>query len=472
MGVTNKLCIGIANVPFLWVLPLATYLTTFILCFGLEHSYRRVPYLLATATILLILDTETETLEAVALLGALWEQIFLYCLLLFSACMLMHGELHRLRPAPQSLTAYYLCVSGGGALGGIFVGIFAPTIFDGFHELPLGLGLASLLVLAAWRIDPEEQLGARSPRWQWLLVGCLTAGVLFHSGSNIFERDASVLYQERNFFGLFRVTGSKDTQHRLVHGTTLHGVQFRKQPEHRRRPTSYYGVATPIARALEPGKHRETIRVGLVGLGVGTLAVYGRTGDLFRFYEIDPTIIRLATDNDFFSFLGERQASIDIVLGDARINLMSEYQRGDAPGFDILVLDAFSGASIPVHLLTREAFQIYDSAIDQNGLIAVHISNHHFDLWPVIAGLGQELGMQALRLTTAPAPRYQSQEATWCFLSRDEAQIQSLIDRALERAKALEVMAPKVSIVHPGDTLPKNIRIWTDDYSDLFGLMH
>ena len=168
MGVTNKLCIGIANVPFLWVLPLATYLTTFILCFGLERSYRRLPYLLATAAIILMLDTATGTFEGSAFLGALWTQISLYCLLLFSACMLMHGALHRLRPAPRALTVYYLCVSGGGALGGLFVGILAPTVFDGFHELPLGLGLASLLVLAAWRSDPIEQLGARSPRWQWL----------------------------------------------------------------------------------------------------------------------------------------------------------------------------------------------------------------------------------------------------------------------------------------------------------------
>ena len=470
MGVTNKLCIDIASVPFLWALPLAVYLLTFILCFGFERSYHRVPYLAAAAAILLVLDSETGWLRDAA--HSLQGQIALYCLLLFAACMVMHGELHRLRPAPRSLTIYYLCISGGGALGGTFVGILAPTLFDGFHELPLGIGLAWLLALAAWRVDAKGWLRSGSPRWHWLLVGGLSALVLLHSGREAFGRDDSLLYQERNFFGLLRVSESGEPkQHRLFNGTTLHGVQFRDRPADRRLGTSYYGSATGIAAALDPGRDREARRVGLVGLGVGTLAVYGREGDLFRFYEVDPAVIRLAADDDFFSFLGESQAAIEIVPGDARLSLMAEYRTGDAPGFDVLVLDAFSSASIPVHLLTREAFQIYDAALDQKGVIAVHISNHHFEIWPLIARLGRELGMLTLRVRTAPAPRYQSQYAVWCFLSHDKAKIQALIATAAERAKTMKIPPPVFVIVRPDTPLPENVQIWTDDYSDLFGLL-
>ena len=211
--------------------------------------------------------------------------------------------------------------------------------------------------------------------------------------------------------------------------------------------TSYYGTATGIAVALQPRQDGAARRVGVVGLGVGTLAAYGRAGDLFRFYEIDPAVIRLATDEGFFSFLGDSEADIELVSGDARLSLIAEHTRGAEQNFDVLVLDAFSSDSIPVHLLTQEAFQVYDAALKRDGLIAVHTSNNHFDLWPLVSHLGQGLGMNGLWMKTTTAHRWKSLPAVWIFLSRDEKQLRTLMDAALARAKEMDVAAPRLACV-------------------------
>ena len=468
MGTTNKLCIDIASVPFLWVLPLAAYLISFILCFGFERSYRRVPYIALTALILFVQNMGPAWLQGATHL--IQAQIPLHCLLLFSVCMVMHGELYRLRPPPRSLTAFYLCVSGGGAIGGILVGIVAPLVLDGFHELPLGLALAWLLVLVARWYDSKGWLHAGVPGWRWFAVAAVSAALLAYSGARVLDRDDTLRYRERTFFGVLRIR-EVENQHHLFSGTTLHGVQFRKTPETRRMATSYFGAATGIAVALQPRPDGAARRVGVVGLGVGTLAAYGRAGDLFRFYEIDPAVIRLATDERFFSFLGDSEADIELVSGDARLSLIAEHTRGAEQNFDVLVLDAFSSDSIPVHLLTQEAFQVYDAALKRDGLIAVHTSNNHFDLWPLVSQLGQGLGMNGLWMKTTTAHRWKSLPAVWIFLSRDEKQLRILMNAALARAKEMDLAAPRLAFVRSRGAQPRSVRVWTDDYSDLFGLL-
>ena len=354
---------------------------------------------------------------------------------------------------------------------GILVGIVAPLVLDGFHELPLGLALAWLLVLVARWYDSKGWLHAGVPGWRWFAVAAVSAALLAYSGARVLDPDDTLRYRERTFFGVLRIR-EVENQHHLFSGTTLHGVQFRKTPETRRMATSYFGAATGIAVALQPRQDGAARRVGVVGLGVGTLAAYGRAGDLFRFYEIDPAVIRLATDEGFFSFLGDSEADIELVSGDARLSLIAEHTRGAEQNFDVLVLDAFSSDSIPVHLLTQEAFQVYDAALKRDGLIAVHTSNNHFDLWPLVVRLGQELGMHGLRLPTARSPRHQSQIADWCFLSRDEEQIDALIAAAAQRTRTQRTPPPKITIVDSDQLLPDDVRVWTDDYSDLLSLMN
>jgi len=475
MGVTNELCLDVASVPFLWILPLSVYLVSFILCFRSERAQRRTPYLvLMLLPFVLPLAIEGLGLGEsgiVEVAGSVQGQIVLLCSMLFGICMLLHGELHRLRPPAEALTRFYLCISAGGALGGIFVGLVAPRIFDDYHEFRLGVAAACALLLVARTQDVQGWLHRAAPRWRWALAAAAGAALVYQMGRGAGADADEMLLQERTFFGVLRVHQlgeGESLQHQLVSGTTMHGVQF---PGSARRPTSYYGVLTGIGLALSQRDPGRPSTIGVVGLGIGTLAAYGRPGDRFRFYEIDPAVIRIASDRTHFSYLADSAARIDVLEGDARITLARELEQDGAGRFDILIVDAFSSDAIPVHLLTREAFALYARALRPDGLLAVHASNRRLNLAPLVAKLGASTGFSVAAIGTEAVGRYLSAQSIWVMLSRDRARLEALLQFAMRHQQELSLPPATIQFKIFSDDELATVPLWTDDYSDLFRVM-
>lgn len=474
MGVTNQLCLDVASVPFLWIVPLAIYLVTLILCFGSARVYRRTPYTLLAG---LAFSVPTLT-ERVGIQAALLESIggkvpfqaAIYGTLLFATCMVLHGELYRLRPRARSLSAFYLCTSGGGALGGLAVGLGAPRVFDGFYELPIGLASAVFLLLAACRDDASGWLGRAAPKWRLGLTASLVAIGVAIAGVRALDRPALVLHQERSFFGVLRVeqhTSDQEGPFRaLMHGSTLHGLQIEQAED---RPTSYFGINTGIGLALSQPESDGAAEIGVIGLGAGTLAAYGRAGDHLRFFEIDPAVIRLALDQRYFTFLARSKALISIIEGDGRISLARERAR-NAPRFDYLIIDAFSSDAVPVHLLTREALALYLDSLEPDGLLGIHVSSRYFDLMPVLSRLAADAGLHAVLLESPRTPRYLSSASRWAMLSRDEQRIRSLASRAEQRRRALSLSPDPTAVRRPSPEMIARAPLWTDDYTDLLSV--
>ncbi|HCF56827.1 MAG TPA: ferrichrome ABC transporter permease [Myxococcales bacterium] len=456
LAVTNQLCQEIAVVPFLWIAPLVLYLLSFVLCFESTRWYTRRRFLpaLFTATGLAIAALH---LGPTANLGL---QLGAYLLLLFCCAMVCHGELAALKPPPQGLTGFYFALALGGALGGVLVGLVAPRVFKGLWELHLGLGGTWLLVLVAPARDRGSALWGRHGRLaRWGLASAVI-GLLGFLALNAGEPLEGARWSGRSFYGRLAVTevGGSGEQRRfeLRHGPVVHGLQFAEGPR-RALATTYYGPDSGVGLALRRHPRRlegAPLRVGVVGLGVGTLAAYGRPGDRFRFYEINPEVIRLARgDGGFFGFLAESAATIEVVEGDARISLERELRAGEEADLDLLVLDAFSSDSIPVHLLTREALASYLARLAPGGVIAVHVSNLFLDLSPVVARLAAAFGLSVAIVESNPPPSADEAEAQfsseWMLLSRSplsEPELAAASRPARER---------------PG-------RGWTDDFSNLF----
>ncbi len=477
MGVTNALCLDVASVPFLWILPLAVYLASFILCFRSERSPSRAPLVWCTVLVLaaqyVLRVAGSGSGVAAVLAESIQLQAALFCLFLFGACMVLHGELHRLRPLPRDLTRFYLCLAGGGALGGLFVGLLSPRIFNDYYELQIGVALGALLFLAACWHDPQGWLQRRGPRWRWVVTSVVAALFLSDFLIGVTTRPPELVYQERGFFGVLRVreVGEGATQQRqLLNGSTMHGVQF-TQRGLALHPTAYFGVLTGIGLALTSRPPGVTTNIGIVGLGIGTLAAYGRPGDRIRFYEIDPAVVRLAQDERYFSFLAHSRARVEIIPGDARISLEAEAERDARDPFDLLVLDAFTSDSIPVHLLTREAFENYLGSLRPDGLIAVHVSNRNFDLEPILARVGREVGLQTLAITVETYARLLSGGSTWVFLSRDPDRLEALAQFANARRRELGLGPNAIVLRKPAPEIVSRAPLWTDDYVDLLGAL-
>jgi spermidine synthase len=478
MGVTNSVCLDVASVPFLWIIPLATYLLTFILCFSSERVYRPLPYLVlssigfALTLGLTLLDSWGIALEA-KLVRSVYVQIPGYCALLFGTCMIMHGELYRLRPPPRMLTGYYLCVSGGGAAGGLFVGLLAPVLFDGYYEVRVGVALAVLLlsgVVALRANETNSGDGLSLGRRVMAPLGFILLVIAMWPYEN---SSRGVVKQERGFFGVLRVVeneGGTTSQRALVSGSTLHGLQFLGEAS-KRIPTSYYGAATGIGLALSQRQPDQLLKVGVVGLGIGTLATYGREGDSYRFYEVDPSVVRIARDAGYFSFLADSDANVEIVTGDARLSIVDEQMREGSQEFDFLIVDAFTSDSIPVHLLTVEAFRHYASALSPAGVLAVHVSNRHFNLTALVARLGFEIDLTSAYTFTARALRHQSKPSQWMLLSRSPERLHDLAIFMKNRVAAMGLSETHLSFQKPYETRMEHVPLWTDDYSDLFGVL-
>ncbi len=477
LAVTNKICQDIAVIPFLWVLPLGLYLLSFIVSFDNERWYWRPLWLpafvLALAAVLWLmlgnsLPAPTQHwLRPVAWLLQKGEacprstEIVIHLMALFVCCMVCHGEVYRLRPAAERLTGYYLMISAGGAFGGVFVAVLAPLIFKNYFELHAGLFAVALLIAALLFVDVRSRLHRGRPRWAWALILILLTGLGWG-----FYRDAhasllNAVEISRNFYGVLKVvdSGADDPEYRhftLEHGDTTHGLQF-IAADKRRLPTSYYTSNSGVGRTLRFFPRQSNRTVGLVGLGAGTLAAYGKAGDYFRIYEINPAVRRLAETR--FSFLADSAAKIDIIPGDARLSL----EREPVQRFDILALDAFSSDAIPVHLLTCEAFQVYLRHLKPDGVIAVHISNRYLRLEPVVMRLADHLGLKAalieddgLEGSDIDAESGCVYESDWVLLSNNKEFLN--LPGIAEATGARGNYSPRIGL-------------WTDEESNLFRIL-
>jgi hypothetical protein len=456
LATTSHITQEVAVIPFLWVLPLTIYLLTFILAFSDERWYPRQAVFIAFYIITLLF---AFALVRGPYLGVPL-QLLIYSLTLFLAAMVCHGELYRLRPHPAHLTRFYLMVSIGGALGGIFVNLVAPLIFKGFWELPLGVLLAwGLLMSLRIRQGPASARGfLRRHRLAFSLAGAtllVLLGVAFAFVSR------GILFVERNFYGLVRVdqavvAPANQPVYKLVHGLTVHGVEY-LDPALHRRPTAYYTEQSGVGLAiLNHPRRGQGLRVGMVGMGIGTLAAYGRAGDSYRFYEINPAVIRLAEgEGGYFTFVKDSPAKIEIIAGDGRISLERELQSGGSNQFDILVLDAFSSDSVPVHLVDKEAFAIYLAHLKPDGLLAMNVTNNYIDLRPVVWKLAEHYGLR-MAFIVNPGDGQTVYTSQWILLARDP----SLLD------------APAIAArIEPNSGFNQNLRLWTDDYNNLFELL-
>ncbi len=463
LATTNQVCLDVASIPFLWVLPLTLYLLTFILAFAGDRWYFRR----TCACLLPVSLVATVGVMVADAAAGLEFQVVAYFAALFLTAMCCHGELVRNRPDPQHLTSFYLWMSAGGAAGGVFVGVVAPSVFDLYLELHVAILLTLLLMAWIWAELPQ-----RSWRELWK-----TPGIIFLSLAVTMtlllreevkrERDQAVLTM-RNFYGVLRVKdedpGTEWHLRKLLNGRILHGTQL-LDPDRRRWPTTYYVETSGVGLAMKGLRPFAPRRFGLVGLGTGTLAAYGKEGDHFTYYEIDSDVLRISAagaitdeasqkylpgdgDPTWFSFIADCPAEVEVVLGDARLAL----ERSEPQALDILVLDAFSSDAIPAHLLTAEAVAVYLKHLRSDGILAVHISNRHFDLNPVVAGLAEHFRLVDRYVHDYPDD-YHASVSEWILLSRDAAAFEGALLQHLETMDRSKTA------------------LWTDAYSDLVGAL-
>ena len=460
LAITNHMIQNVAAVPLLWIVPLSLYLLSFILCFGSKRAYSRSVFLrllaVALAGMACLLSPQFLNARLTLLIPAFSAGLFV-------CCMVCHGELARLKPHPSRLTSFYLMVSLGGALGGLFVGLVAPRLFPGTFELQVGLAMCAILTLVVLHRDPRSVF--YRARWQpsWVLVVALVVTLVANLSFGIHQEIAQARVMVRNFYGTLRVIDvtppkivliqgaavrllpPEPGERKLMHGTIDHGLQFLGDLERRRQPTTYYGPSSGVGLALREAEERGPVRVGVIGLGPGTLATYGRPGDHYTFYEINPLVIQLAGTE--FTFLRDCWAEISIVQGDARL----AFERQAPQGFDVLVVDAFSGDAIPIHLLTREAFAVFFRHLKPDGVVAVNVSNRYVNLQPVVLRAAESLGKQAVVIVNPENEERAISSATWVLLSGRR----TFFDADFIK----QASAPPRQLA--------GLRVWTDDYSNL-----
>lgn len=448
LGVTAHITQNVAPIPFLWIVPLGLYLLTFIIAFEAPRLYVRPLFLALTGLLapLMLAALSFRFKDGHIERGVLHidAALPLFALGLFVGCLVCHGELARRKPAPEHLTRFYLMLSVGGAVGGLFVGVVAPLCFDWTWELPIAL-VALALIASIVSASPLRWLAAVYAVATMVLAGDYISWV---------HNDATVIV--RDFYGALRVKAygapdDPDATHRLVHGTITHGEQYLHDPR-RMQPTTYYGPSSGVGRAIF-GTRRDPAAsqtVGLIGLGVGTTLAYGRAGDHYIAYELNPMVVDIARSE--FSYLPDSAAEVEVVLGDARLQL----EREPARGFDVLAIDAFSSDAIPIHLLTREAMATWKRHMAPGGIIAFHISNRYLDLGPVVAALAAAVGDTAIFVDDNPSDASGLYSSDWMLIGSPKlAWLEALLTRA------------SVSRVVPSPTF----RAWTDDFDNLFDVL-
>jgi len=457
LAVTSQITQEVAATPFLWVLPLTLYLLSFILTYSGERWYPRRLYgvllvLASAGFVWALVDTQAHFVALIAV----------YCFLLFVSVMICNGETYRLRPAPAYLTRFYLMTSLGGALGGAAVNLLAPVIFKGYWELPISFGLVWTLALALFvtRKSTDAHRRMRFVHNVLLAATLLLSGVL--GGYSLAGgKTAGSVFEGRNFYGVVRVRPVYADEpawrgYTVVHGITIHGLQF-AAPERRKLPTVYYTEQSGVGLALlSHPQYGRGMRVGVLGLGVGTLAFYAQPGDVYRLYEINPIMVDLAEgQGDYFHFLADSTAENVVVLGDARISLERELAANGSNRFDVLVLDVFSSDSVPVHLVTQEAFDLYLKHLAPGGVIAVNISNRHLDLLPVLWRVA-EYNHLHLALIPNEGDGRRVFPSNWALLSPD--------------AQRLAAPAIAARTAHLDGYEPR-IALWSDDFNNLFQIL-
>lgn len=482
LGATTHITTDIAPVPLLWIVPLALYLLSFVFAFAARPPLRLAWVVWATPFVVVVglIVFKVVRFATVPFLAT-------HLAILFTLCLMCHGELAKRRPHPSRLTEFYWLVSVGGVLGGVFNAIVAPLVFSDVVEYPLAIALACLLLPPRNRPDglvpALVRAGAlllafvglavatrQSPAIVGLIGYALLAVVAFGWSRRpirfglavavlavgpfmVGGQSGASLVQTRNFFGIKRVAADRSGDFRLLFsGTTLHGAEAitaTGRPE----PLSYYdrqGPAGQVFAAIDPGRLR---RVGVVGLGTGSLACYRQPHQAWTFFEIDPGVVDIAASGRYFTFLKDCAPDAAIVLGDARLSLARE----PSGRFDLLILDAFSSDAIPVHLLTREAFALYADVLSADGILLVHISNRYLDLSSLVAGVAAAGGLRSLlqydERSEDERKRFIS-SSRWMLLSRDP----TIVSSFKQDRRWSEVVA--------GPSVP----VWTDSYSNLVHL--
>ena len=450
LSLTSHLSMDVAPIPFLWILPLALYLLSFILCFDAPRWYRRKLFLclmpFALGVITWLMTTEPGDLPNVRL------PIGLFCLAFFVCCMVCHGELSRLKPHPRYLTGFYLMIAVGGACGGVFVALLAPAVFNAYHEFPLSVGFCGAVAVCVLFRERDWPFRRDLLGWPAIVVYTLAALLFGFLGREIRDTVQGSLFVGRNFYGELRVRQYNnyydwDGYRNLVHGSINHGEQY-THPARQKEPVTYYCADTGVGRFMAARVVGSPQRVALIGLGTGTLAAYGRIGDFYRFYEINPMVPRIA--HTYFTYLKQSDALVDIRMGDARLSL----ERQSPQNYDLIAVDAFSSDAIPVHLLTREALALYFRHLQPRGVLAVHISNRYISLEPVLDRGAAALGKTARVFETEDNDAGTCYGTTWVLIAADPA-----VFAGAEYKTGL-----------PSTPAPW-LRVWTDDYSNLYKVL-
>jgi spermidine synthase len=451
LALTNHMTQNVAPIPFLWVLPLSLYLLSFILCFSGDGWYGRELFAalgaLALPAMTWALFNQIDIRIAVSLFSSAAFVVFMIC----------HGELAIRRPAPQFLTSFYFMVSLGGATGGLLIALFAPYVFSGLYDLPLVISCCGLVFAwLLWRDHNWKATGALAKVFRVFtlaasLLVAIGIALLFVTWARIYVQSSRVLV--RNFYGALRVhdvntSDPKRAIRVLVHGTIAHGVQF-LDPARRQIATAYFDKDSGIARAIRTLNAEGPVNVGVVGLGAGTLAAYARPLDHYTFYEINPLMRDIA--NSEFSFLAACKAPHEVVLGDARLVLEQERPRQ----FDLLVADAFSGDSIPIHLLTREAFSLYWRHLKPDGVLAVQVSNRYVSIGPVVALAAAHDRKKAVLVRAKADPGNQSPGSEWILISSRPG--------FFDGSELRDVGSDVEPI--------RGLAMWTDDFSNLYKIL-
>ncbi len=439
-AVTSYLTQNIAAIPLLWILPLAVYLVTLIVAF---QFLQWIPQAILVRLLAVMLAGLGYMLSRADVSLPTWIAIAFFLVELFLAGLFLHGNAYTLRPERSTeLTGFYLLFAAGGALGAFLIGIAAPLIFSANYDLAISFfATATVAVAVVW---PQGW----SQRLLWAVGGVmlLYVIVLLHAA---YGQDS--IFLTRNFYGSLRVKQTYDAHQfplrTLSNGTIQHGTQI-FTPEMRRTPTTYYAEDSGVGLALRFCCAGRSRRIGVVGLGAGTLAAYGKPGDQFRFYEINPAVLPIA--QHLFTYLRDSPAQTTFVEGDARASLTNERPNH----FDVLVIDAFSGDAIPLHLLTTEAVALYRKHLAPDGILAFHVSNQHVDLAPEVYLLAQANGMQARTVQSLADDRRGEFNATWVLVTKNAAFL----------------TLPPIASAQP--TEPRaGLRLWTDDYSSLLPLL-
>jgi spermidine synthase len=417
LAVTNHVTQNIASVPFLWVVPLSLYLLSFILCFDHPRWYLRWFFFGAALLLVPAMAWQIASLE-------LRTAVPLYFAGLFVACMVCHGELARAKPAPEHLTRFYPMLSLGGAAGAVLVALVAPNVLRGYFELNIVLVLLALLLAA--------QLSGAG-RWVALAAAVVTgwfavnAAIDYGAGKRVMERD---------FYGVVRTYDREvnGVNYRaMLHGAIMHGGQL-LDPQYRGQPADYFGPGSGYGRLFaalndtRPGPRR----IGVIGLGAGVVAAYGRAGDTLTFYEISQKVIDI--ERREFSFLRDSKAEVDIVVGDGRLSLEKELKSGGPRRYDVLGIDAFAGDSIPMHLITREAMALYVRHLAPDGVLVFQATNRYVDLAPVIKRLAAEQGMEAVLVSDWP----ESQDGVGYWMSATDQVLVTRDSKLLQHPRILE----------------------------------